>query len=140
VQQRDYPVSGVFTRISFLPLIEVRMYHRNSSSHLAPVFCAARSIHVRFVGCRDILSRFVEVIESASPRSTSERHLLGSVTSSALIASGCEVSLFLQAEGLQGVERVTHPFVRIRVSEQSQLSSVQWQSLNPRWDEALNFR
>lgn len=46
----------------------------------------------------------------------------------------------MQAEGLSGNERVTHPFVRIRIGEQSQLTSVQWQNLNPRWDEALNFR
>lgn len=46
----------------------------------------------------------------------------------------------MQAEGLSGNEKVTHPFVRIRIGEQSQLTSVQWQSLNPMWDEALNFR
>ena len=46
----------------------------------------------------------------------------------------------LQAEGLQGNERFTHPFARLRIGEQSQLTSVQWQSLRPRWDEALNFR
>ena len=46
----------------------------------------------------------------------------------------------LQAEGLQGNERVTHPFARLRIGEQSQLTSVQWQSLRPHWDEALNFR
>lgn len=45
-----------------------------------------------------------------------------------------------QADGLQGNEKMTHPFARVRVGEQSQLTSVQWQSLLPRWDEALNFR
>lgn len=45
-----------------------------------------------------------------------------------------------QAEGLKGTPRNTHTFVRVRVDAQSQLTSVQWSSLAPRWDEVLTFK
>lgn len=48
--------------------------------------------------------------------------------------------MFVQAEGLQGNDKVTHPFARVMMGEQSQLTSVQWQTLSPEWDEALSFR
>lgn len=46
----------------------------------------------------------------------------------------------MQAEQLQGQEKLTHPFARVRVEDQSQLTTVQWQSLNPVWEETLFFR
>jgi hypothetical protein len=46
----------------------------------------------------------------------------------------------VQADQLQGQERLTHPFARVRVGDQSQLTTVQWQSLSPTWEEALFFR
>lgn len=45
-----------------------------------------------------------------------------------------------QAEGLKGSPRHTHTFVRVKVSSQSQLTSVQWSSLAPQWDEVLTFK
>ena len=46
----------------------------------------------------------------------------------------------VQAEGLEGNEKSTHPFVRIQVEDQSQLTSVQWNKLDPEWDETLTFK
>ena len=50
------------------------------------------------------------------------------------------LGMYVQAEGLSGTERHTHPFVRVCVAEQSLLSSVQWNSLDPVWEETLQFR
>ena len=36
--------------------------------------------------------------------------------------------------------RLTHPFARVRVGGQSQLTTVAWQSLEPAWEETLLFR
>ncbi len=46
----------------------------------------------------------------------------------------------MQAAGLQGAERNTHVFARVSVMGQSQLTSVQWQSLSPTWEETMTFR
>jgi hypothetical protein len=59
---------------------------------------------------------------------------------SALLLGG-ELSVTVhQAEELLGSERTTHPFARVRVGDQSQLTSVQWQNRHPSWDETLIFR
>lgn len=54
--------------------------------------------------------------------------------------SSCEGWCAVQAEQLQGQEKLTHPFARVRVEDQSQLTTVQWQSLDPVWEETLFFR
>ncbi len=46
----------------------------------------------------------------------------------------------LQAEGLNGEDRATHPFARARLGEQGLQTSVQWQTTSPVWEEALSFR
>lgn len=50
------------------------------------------------------------------------------------------MNLFLQAEGLNGEDRATHPFARARLGEQGLQTSVQWQTTSPVWEEALSFR
>ena len=47
----------------------------------------------------------------------------------------------VQARGLQGVAKTTHPFVRVHVGSQAQLTSVKWSTLGPSWEgEPLTFK
>ena len=47
----------------------------------------------------------------------------------------------VQASGLQGVPKTTHPFVRVHVGSQAQLTSVKWSTLGPSWEgEPLTFK
>ena len=47
----------------------------------------------------------------------------------------------VQASGLQGVAKTTHPFVRVHVGSQAQLTSVKWSTLGPSWEgEPLTFK
>ncbi len=59
--------------------------------------------------------------------------------SALLLGGDLMVTVFL-AEQLLGSERTTHPFARVRVAGQSQLTTVQWQSVSPLWEETLHFR
>ncbi|KAK9800258.1 hypothetical protein WJX73_008605 [Symbiochloris irregularis] len=59
---------------------------------------------------------------------------------SALLLGGDLLVSIREAEGLKGTERYTHTFARVRVGAQYQLTSVQWASLAPQWDEVLTFR
>ena len=52
----------------------------------------------------------------------------------------CVHQFSLQAEGLNGEDRATHPFARARLGEQGLQTSVQWQTTSPVWEEALSFR
>ena len=79
---------------------------------------------------------------AASSQAVQGSELMQSATSadSALLLGGDLLVSVWQARRLQGAERTTHPFARVRVGEESQLTSVQWQTVNPSWDETLNFR
>ena len=59
---------------------------------------------------------------------------------STLLLGGDLIVTVYSARGLSGQARLTHPFARVRVGGQSQLTTVAWQSLEPLWEETLLFR
>ncbi|BDA48868.1 probable vacuolar protein sorting-associated protein 13A at C-terminar half [Coccomyxa sp. Obi] len=79
---------------------------------------------------------------SASSRNVQGSQLMRSAAEgdSALLLGGDLIVTVFMAEQLHGQEKLTHPFARVRVEDQSQLTTVQWQSLNPVWEETLFFR
>lgn len=49
--------------------------------------------------------------------------------------------MLLQAQGLKGQAKHTHPFVRLRVGQQQQLTSIKWSTLGPSWEgEPITFK
>ena len=47
----------------------------------------------------------------------------------------------VQASGLKGQAKSTHPYVRLRVGKQQQLTSIKWSTLGPSWEgEPITFK
>ena len=57
------------------------------------------------------------------------------------VGAAAEAACAVQASGLKGQVKNTHPFVRLRVGQQQQLTSIKWSTLGPTWEgEPITFK